>query len=115
MSIQVKSVPIVTDGSGDALNTVRAGGVILRQIRIELGTLTTPDITITEEPEGTSILALTGLNADKTVTPLVVGQDDAGEDIVGSAAALPVYSRIQIQTAGGGNAKTGRVVFLLER
>lgn len=115
MSILVKSVPITTDGSGVDQTTIRAGGVILRGIRIELGTLSTPDIAITEEPAGTTILAVTGLAADKSVVPLIEGQDDAGDDIVGSAVAVPVYDRIQIATSGGGDTKTGRVVLLLER
>lgn len=115
MSIDIESVPVTTLADGTDLSTLRAGGFILHGIRIELGTLDTPDITITEEPIGTTILAVTGLAADGDYTPLVEGHDDAGDAIVGSAAPVNVYGRLEIATSGGGDTKTGVVRFLVER
>lgn len=115
MSLQTKSVPIVTDPSGADVTMIRAGGVRIHAIRIELGTLETPDITITEDPSTDSILALTGVAASVTKYPTVLGQTSAGANIAGAAVAFPVYDRIKIVTAGGGDTKTGRVILLLER
>ncbi len=115
MSLAVQSVPILTNGSGVDASTIRAGGAVIRRIVIEVGTLSTPDIAITDEPSGVSILAVAGLTDDASYVPLQVGQDDAGADISGSAVPVPVIERIQIATSGGGATKAGRVLFLLER
>lgn len=115
MSVVVKSVPLVTDGAGAASATVRAGGVILRAIHVEIGTLSTPDIEITEEPEGTTVLSVVGVAADTRYVPTMEGADDAGAAVTGSALPVPVLDRIQIAVTGGGDTKSGRVVLLLER
>ena len=115
MSLLVEQVPITTLPNGTDLSTVRAGGCIVRAIRVLVGTLSMPDITITEQPSNTTILAVTGLAADASYVPLMVGQDHAGADITGSAVPIPVVDRIQIAIAGGGDTKTGQVSLLLER
>jgi len=114
VSLQVKSVPIVTAADGSATVTVRAGGVVIRAIRVELGTLSTPDFTITEQPGNTGILAVAGVAADGTYYPTVLADNASGVDVVGAGLAIPVYDRIQIVVAGGGDTKTGRLIFLLE-
>lgn len=115
MSLVEQRVPITTDGTGVDLSTVRAGGCIVRAIRLTLGTLTTPDLAITEEPAGTDIWTEAGIAADKSVVPLLVGQDDAGVNIAASAVPVPVIDRIQVAISGGGANKTGEIVLLLER
>lgn len=115
MSLQVKSVPILTDGDGEATVTVRAGGCIVRAIRVELGTLSTPDFAITEQPGDTAILTVAGVAADGTFYPSVLADDEEGADVAGAALPIPVFDRIQIVVAGGGAAKTGRLILLLER
>lgn len=115
MSILIKSVPITTAADGSDLTTVRAGGMVLHAVRIELGTLDTPDITLKEQPADTTILAVTGVAADATYYPSVLSDNSSGVDVVGAAVPVPVYDRIEITTAGGGNAKSGRVILLYER
>ncbi len=115
MTLIAKTVPINTNASGDATATVRAGGCRLHAIDVALGDLDTPDITITEEPQGTSILGLTGLAVSGRYLPVVVGQDDAGADVSGSAVAPVILTRIQVVVAGGGNKKSGELTLLLER
>ena len=115
MSLAVKSVPIVTDGAGAASVTVRAGGLVLRAVRLELGTLSTPDITLTEEPGSTAILAVTGVAADTTWYPTVLGDNGSGVDVTGAALPIPVYDRILVVVAGGGATTTGRLVLMYER
>lgn len=115
MSLLTESIPIETASDGTDLSTFRAGGILLHAIRLELGTLSTPDFTITEQPNGDSILAVAAVAADKTWYPSVLDDDAAGADVAGSARPYPVYDRIQIATAGGGANKTGRLILLYER
>lgn len=119
MTLLVKTVPINTNASGDATATVRAGGCRLHAIDLSIGDLDTPDVTITEEPIGTQLLALTGASGDGRYQPLVVGSDDAGAalDTAGDVAYAPpaILGRIQIVVAGGGNKKSGEITLLLER
>lgn len=115
MAIQEHSVPIVTASDGTDQSTVNLGEVLLHAIRLELGTLSTPDITVTEEPIGDTILGVLAQAADKTWYPSVLGTDAAGADIAEAARPYPVYDRIQVAIAGGGNVKTGRLILLYER
>lgn len=112
MALLQKSVPITTDASGNATVTVRAGGLLLRAIRVELGTLSTPDFTITEQPSGNAIIAVAAVAADTTLYPSVLADDASGVDITGAAMPYPVFDRIQVAVAGGGNTLTGRLIFL---
>jgi hypothetical protein len=114
MSLAIKSVPIITDGTGAASATVR-GVCVVRCIDFELGTLSTPDIDITDDPVGTVMLSVDGVNADTRYVPTILGTDDAGADVAGAALPFPVMSRIQIDITGGGASKAGRLVFLYER
>lgn len=115
MSIQTKRVPIITDSDGDDVTTIRAGGVRILGIRVEVGTLDEPDITITSEPDGTTILGLTGVTEDATYQPTVEGSNDAGAAVSGTALPVAVFDRIMVTTANGGDTLTGEVTFLLER
>jgi hypothetical protein len=115
MSLIRESVPLNTDGAGAVTRTVRASPAILRAVDLEIGTLNAPDIVITEEPVGTTLLGLTAVNTDGRYLPVVVGQDDSGADVVGSAVSPVVLSRIQIAVTGADASSTGRIVLILER
>ena len=114
MSLLVRSVPIVTAADGTDLTTIRLGPCVLRLIRFELGTLSTPDITITEEDGGKVLLDVAAVAADTDWIPAVLVQDNAGADIAGAATPVPVLDRIQIATAGGGATLSGRLIFFYE-
>lgn len=115
MSILTKSVPIITAADGSASVDVRAGGLVLHAVRVEVGTLSTPDITLKEQPANTTILAVTGVAADTTYYPSVLSDNASGVDVVGAAVPVPVYDRIEITVAGGGDTLTGRLILLYER
>jgi hypothetical protein len=115
MSLQVRSVPIVTDGTGVASATVRAGGCKLLAVEIEIGTLTTPDILITDEDSGRELVNKTGLAADAHYTLGVQLQDTDGTDLTGAFGVPVVTGRMEIAISGAGAAKTGRVVLVMER
>lgn len=115
MSILIKSVPIVTAADGSASVDVRAGGLILRAVRVEVGTLSTPDFAITEQPGNTAILSVAAVAADTTYYPSVLSDNASGVDVVGAGVPIPVFDRIQILVSGAGDTKTGRVILLYER
>jgi hypothetical protein len=114
MSLAKQSVPIVTNSSGVASATVR-GAMVIRCVDLELGTLSTPDISITDEPTGTVMLSVTGVATDKRYIPAILGTDSSGANVAGAALPFPVATRLQIDVTGGGDTKTGRLVLLYER
>jgi hypothetical protein len=114
MSLLTRSVPITTAADGTDLTTVRLGPCVLRLIRLELGTLSTPDIVITEEPGAKTVLDVAAVAADGDYSPTMLGQTTGGVDVPGAALPMPVLDRLQVATAGGGDTKTGRLIFLYE-
>jgi hypothetical protein len=115
MSLLTRRVPINVAADGSDLTTVRLGACILRMIRVELGTLSTPDFAITEQPNNKSLLAVSGVAADKDYYPAVLASSAVGADIAGAGVATPVIGRIQIATSGAGISTTGEITFLYER
>ena len=114
MSLLTRSVPITTAADGTDLTTIRLGPCVIRMIRLELGTLDTPDITITEEDGGKMLLGVAAVAADADYYPTVLGQDNAGADVLGAAVPVPVLDRIEVATVGGGDTFTGRLIFFYE-
>lgn len=116
MSIIARAVPLLTDGSGVASATVRAGGCRLLGVSLELGTLDTPNVAITDEPNGTELLSLAAAAADGVFQPMVAASDPAdGTALTGAFAAPAVFGRIEVAVTGGGASKTGEITLLLER
>jgi hypothetical protein len=115
VSLIRESVPLNVDGAGAVTRTVRASPAVLRAVDLEIGTLNAPDIAITEEPAGTALLTLSGVSADGRYLPVILGQDDAGADVAGSAVPPVVLSRIQIAVTGADASTGGRIVLILER
>lgn len=127
MSLLVKKVPLITNGDGDATATVRLGPCVLRMVRLKVGTLTTPDVTITAEPVGTTLLDVSAVAADTDYTLAGKVQDSTGADVasgpipdgnggvtVNAWSSVPVLDRLQVVVAGGGANKTGELTFLYE-
>jgi hypothetical protein len=114
VSLLSQVVPINVAADGTDRTTVRLGPCVLRLIRIEKGTLDTPDITITEQDNNKTILALTGLAADKDVLPTILGGNGTGVDVVGAALPTPILGRLQIDVAGAGVSTSGEITFLYE-
>lgn len=114
MSVQGKVVPVVTASDGSFSATVR-GECVLRAVELTLGTLSTPDLSITSEPAGTVILAEAGIATDKLYFPTAVAQDADGADIAGSYVPFAVPNRLEIAISGGGDTKTGSIKLIYER
>lgn len=116
MSLLTYSVPIVTAADGSDQTTVRLGPCLIHLVRLELGTLSTPDITITEQPGNKTLLSVTAVAADTDWLPSDLASTAAagGADVAGAALPVPVLDRIQINVTGGGNTLTGRLIFLYQ-
>jgi hypothetical protein len=123
MSVTTKQVAITTDGAGAFTNTITCPGRILA-VGLVLGTLETPDVTITDALTGTSVFAKAGIAASGRWHPRVLEQTAAGVDI--AAAAGPpvinnvygppaVFRTLTVAIAGGGDTKTGTIYLLVER
>jgi len=120
VTLLAKTVPITTDAEGNRTITVRAGGCRLHAVDIgDLGDLEAFDLTITEQPQDISLLALTGINATARHHIGVPMSATDGTSLVvegvGSYAPPVVLSRIQIVVANGGDSKSGEITLLLER
>jgi len=106
---------LTTDGSGNASGDLVIAGVI-RKIFVDLGTLETPNVTITDKDTGETILGVTGVAADTKYYPKVVCQGTDGSDLTGdnNIYALPCATTVTITIASGGDTKTGEVEFYLD-
>jgi hypothetical protein len=103
-----------TDGNGDAEASRPLIGRLLA-VDVDLGDLVTPDITITDEPAGTTLLAVSSPSDGDRFRPTVVAQDDSGADIVGSYVPAEVLGSVKVVIASGGANKTGTIKLLCER
>src|SRR4051812_35226514 len=106
MAIHSKTIPVTTDVSGNADVEVRLYTVITA-IGVRIGTLSTPDVTITDGVTGAPVYADTGLTVDVRVMPRVLVQDGAGNDIAATYDRPAITGILRIQIAGGGNTKSG--------
>lgn len=114
MTLLVRTVPINVAADGTDLTTVRLGPSVLRMIRVELGTLSTPDITITEQDNNKNILTVAALATDKDYFPSVLASNTSGVDVVGAGLGTPILGRLEIAIAGAGVSTSGEITFLYE-
>jgi hypothetical protein len=119
MATRTKQVTLgPTDGAGAFSVTVTAPGLV-RAIGIVIGTLETPDVTITDALTGDNILTVAAVAADTRYQPKLVATDPADgtlQDTVGDVAyESPACLRtMTLAIAGGGATKTGTAHLLLE-
>lgn len=113
MATAGKVITINTDGAGDGSAEVRLYGVIVG-LGVRLGTLSTPDVTVTDGLTGAPVYADTGLATDVRVIPRVPVQDEDGNDIADTFDKPVITGLLQITVSGGGSNKTGEVVVVYE-
>jgi len=106
---------LTTDGSGDASEDLVVAGVI-RKIFIDLGTLTTPNVTIIDKDTGETILGVTGVAADTPYQVKILAKGTNGSNLTGdhNIYTLPCATTVTITIASGGNITTGEVEFYLD-
>jgi hypothetical protein len=106
--------PITTATDGTFTADVRVYGVI-EAVAVRLGSLDTPDITVTDGLTGASVLAVTGVASDARYMPRVPVQDDTGADVDPAVLDKPSVTGVcRITVAGGGSKKSGAVVILYD-
>ena len=103
---------LTTDGSGDASEDLVVAGVI-RKIFIDLGTLTTPNVTIIDKDTGETILGVTGVAADTPYQVKILAKGTDGANL-SAIYTLPCATTVTITIASGGVTKTGEVEFYLD-
>lgn len=94
MSTRVVNVRTASDGSYTYERSMRG---VVRAVEVLVGTLTTPDITVTDGVYGTSIYTGSGLAAD-VLDPVEVA----------------VMGTLKVVVAGAGDTKRGTVNVLVE-
>jgi hypothetical protein len=109
--MSVKTVVVETDAAGAFTYERRMAGVV-KAVAIDLGTLTTPDVTITDGTWGTSILAVTAVAADTIYRPVVAAQDTAGSAIASTYTEPAILGTLKIVVAGGGANFAGTIRLL---
>lgn len=115
MHIRLVTIPLVTDAA-EACTAYSAvvNGLILA-LRLDIGTLTTPQLAVTLETTGVAVLTDTSIAASSTWQPRPPTHDEAtGAELLRWAAGnhvgapIPVANeRIKAVIASGGDTKTG--------
>lgn len=117
MAIRTKQINILTDGAGAFSVTVTAPGLI-RAIGLDVGTLSTPDIDVTDAITGESALSVDGVAADAVWHPKVLAKSPAGValDVEGLVAyeSPAILRTATIALTGAGNGTTGVLYLFLE-
>ena len=113
------SVSVVTDESGDAVVYTPALNGMVRSVQYikpaEGGLDNNSDIDIVTDKGAVVVWDKDNLAASTVIYPMVQAQDNAGTDVAGSYAPIPVCDeRIKITVANGGNAGAGTFEFLIE-
>ena len=114
------SLPISTDGAGDA--DVQTGGVVglLHAVYVENGTLAaTADITITDAATGHALLTLTDVAADALYMPRGATHGTTGAAALYAAGGtgiqdrIPVSGQIRVVVAQGGASASGTLTLYI--
>ena len=113
------SVAVVTDAEGAAVVYTPALNGMIRSVRYikpaEGGLDAGSDIDIVTDKGAVVVWDKDNLAASAVIYPMVQAQDNAGADVAGSYAPIPVCDeRIKITVANGGSALAGTFEFLIE-
>ena len=114
MAVHAKSFSITTAADGSATFTATQFYGVIEAVAFRLGSLDTPDFTVTDGLSGGAVLAVAGLATDKRYHPRVVEQDGADGTDLTTVTRPAATGQLKIVIAGGGNKKTGAVIVLWE-
>lgn len=110
------TISVTTDASGNATEYSEAHNG--RIVRIEYNKTNFDngvDFTITLEKDATvGVWTESNVNADKTVHPTVLVQDNVGVDHTSRDFAWLCNERLKVVVASGGNTKTGSFDLIVE-
>lgn len=111
MALSRFRIPVKTAADGSFETEVHAQGA-LRAVAIDIGDLSTPDVTITDTFDDTDVFADTGIAGDARYYPTT--DDPNSADGEGFPAPM-IIQRATVTVAGGGNAKSGVLYLMIER
>jgi hypothetical protein len=114
VSFGIRRVAVTTDSGGDFAASFHTYGT-LHGVFVEVGDLSTPDVTISDEVRSVDLLAVSGVAADTFYQLSSQLQGDDGADLTGAFGAPAVLGSLSITVAGGGNAKSGTITCLIDR
>lgn len=117
MALRTYQVAIVTDGAGAFAQTITAPGKTVA-VGLVIGSLSTPDVTLTDFLTGGAIFAKAGIASSGIWQPKVVAVsvaaaalNTAGDVAYDSPACL---RSLRVVVAGGGDTKSGTLYVLVE-
>lgn len=111
--MSLRTVLVNTDANGDFTYERELFGTI-RAISLDIGTLETPDVTVTDGILSTPVLTLTGATTDAVYQPAIELVDDTNAG-TGTFGQIAVMGTLKVVVSGGGATKHGRLMFLVER
>jgi len=116
--MSTKTTFIRTDAAG-AFTYERNFKGVIHGLEFQIGTLTTPDIDVTDDTYGVSFLSVNGVAADTAYYPGEFLQDNAGADLevdtgVKAGTAAVCMGVLKVVVTGGGNTFKGRLVVLYD-
>ena len=106
--MSIKVVTVETDADGEFTYERRMAGVV-KGIAIDVGTLSTPDIAISDGVWDTEILNVTALAADATYLPMAPAVDEDGAAITDVYASPVIFGSLKIEVTGGGPNLVGTI------
>jgi len=120
MTIQVLTVSVATDASGDYTTTLPSGGGVLRQVRYVVDP-TSPldagaDITLVEDTTGVNLLTMANIGASSfTRLPRkFVANPADGVESTTNVEALAVHQSLTFTVAQGGDTLVGKFYVYIE-
>lgn len=111
MTTTAKVVSLTTTTGGVANVEVRLYGYV-DAIALRIGTLSTPDVLITDGVTGVTVLTKTGVAADAIYQIRVPVLDTSGSAIANQYERPVVSGLLVIAISGAGSLKTGEIVIV---
>jgi hypothetical protein len=110
----IRRIAVTTDSAGDFTRTVHLYGTLVA-VRIQVGDLSTPDVTITDDLREVDVLTVTGVAADTFYQLSAQLQGDDGADLTGAFGPVAIWGSLTVTVAGGGDTKSGTITCITDR
>jgi len=109
----LKKFDLHTNGSGVANGTLGLSGAVVLGVSVDVGTLDTPDIAITDEPDGTEILSLAATAGGVFYPSVPMSYPSDGTPVAGFTQPV-VFHQLKVAVSGAGADQRGTVTVLLD-
>lgn len=103
----IRYLRLTTNSSGAITKSVGVRGQLVA-VKFDAGDLSTPDLDITDEPDGTNLLSIN--SAATAIYYLQAQTADPADGTAGDTYVSPVvFGHVEVAITGGGDTKTGYV------